>query len=73
MNNNPESCKTDVLGNFRMLATQTNCSKIWKRRVLKNPGDLSNEILKILDMRSISVKKHEMEIWQYGIIESLKL
>ena len=29
----------------------------------KESGDPSNEILKVLDMRSISIKKHEMEIW----------
>ena len=29
----------------------------------KNPEDSSNEILKILDMGSISSRKHEMEIW----------
>ena len=28
-----------------------------------NPDDPSNEILKILDLRSESIKKHDMEIW----------
>ena len=34
-----------------------------KRWASKNPDDPSNNILKILDMRSVSIKQHEMHIW----------
>ena len=38
-------------------------SYFWKGRVSKHHDDPSNNILKILDMRSILRKKHEMDIW----------
>ena len=37
--------------------------KIWKRLVPKNDEDPSNTILNILDMGSISTRKHE---WIFG-------
>ena len=35
----------------------------WKRRAQKNDEDPSKNISEILDMRSLSIKKHEMGIW----------
>ena len=43
-----------------------------KRRGPTNPDDPFNKILKISYMRSVSIEKHEMEVWKYGILESLK-
>ena len=46
------------------------CCQFWKRRAPKNPEESFNEILKIMDMRAISIKKHEwifaniVPIWQ---------
>ena len=37
--------------------------QVWKRRAPKNDEGPSNNILKVLDMGSISIKKHEIEIW----------
>ena len=34
-----------------------------KRRAPENDEDTRNKFYKIMDMRSISIKKHEMEIW----------
>ena len=36
---------------------------IWKRRAPKHETTPLNEISKILDMRSISIEKHETDIW----------
>ena len=59
-----------------------NFQKKWKRRRPTNPDDPSDELFRILNMGSISIKnmrwkfgtmgsissrKHKMEIWQYGI------
>ena len=37
--------------------------QIWKRPALTNDADPSNKISEILDMRLISIKKHE---WKFG-------
>ena len=51
---NPKSFKTDyVCKSMTML----------KRAGADNPDDPFNEILKIWDMRSISINKHEMDTW----------
>ena len=49
------SGKCQNLGNLKFW-------KLWKRQAPKNPNDPSKEILRILDMESISSRKHEMEI-----------
>ena len=44
--------------------------KFWsfgKRRGPGNPEDPSNKLLKTLNMGAISLRKHGMAIWQYGI------
>ena len=47
--------------NFRML------DQIWKRRAPENDEDPRKQIWEILNMRSISIKKHKMETWYYGL------
>ena len=55
-------------------------SKLWKMDGLKiverwepnKPDDPSNKFSKILNMGSISSREHDMEFWQYGIIETSK-
>ena len=37
--------------------------EMFEKTGAENLADLFNKILKILDMRSISIKQHEMEIW----------
>ena len=37
--------------------------EILEKSDTENPDDPSNNILKVLDMRSIFIKRHEMEIW----------
>ena len=36
---------------------------IWKGRVPQNDEDPFKQILEILNMGSISIKKHEMDMW----------
>ena len=56
-------CKSQISGNPEVC-------RFGNRRAPKDPADPSNEIFKILDMRSRSIKKHEMAIWQ--IFETLE-
>ena len=51
--------KSQLLGN-------PNFCQLSKRWAPTNPDDLSNKTLKILDMRSISINKHDIEMWWYG-------
>ena len=48
---------------FINLKTLQYLKYLWKRRAPKNDEDLSKEFLDILDMISISIKKHDMGIW----------
>ena len=58
----PESFfKNITLSNIKILEIET--EKLWKRPAPNNPGGPSNILLKILNMGSRSIRKHEMEIW----------
>ena len=68
----PKTKQAKSMEHLKILILQT--SKCWQSMILEivdktgagNPDDPSNKILRILDMRSTSTRKHEMEIWQYG-------
>ena len=47
--------------------------QFWKRQAPNNDEDSLNKYLNILDMVSISSRKHEIDFWPYGISETLKL
>ena len=51
-----------------------NSCQLWKRRGPKHPEDPFNKILKILDMRSTSTRKHESNLvgWYQYLPENMK-
>ena len=59
--------KAHIFGKYSFLeiaeARKSNFCKSWTSRAAENPDDPSNNILKILDMGSISSRKHEMKFW----------
>ena len=51
-----------IWGNVNVLGSP-NLGCCWKRRTSGNPDDPFNKLLKILEMGSISFRKHEIGIW----------
>ena len=55
----------DILKNIvfiNLRCSGTSIYRFLKRRAPKNDEDSRNKIFKIIDMRSISIKKHEIDI-----------
>ena len=75
----PQTIQKNVSFDTILFSQITKCRNSPKNKIVgrngrrQNPDDTSNQILKILYMKSISIEKHEMKVWKYGAIGSLKL